>query len=172
MAPRRKTKADEAEVEFVAAVEAVKAQSLAQRLFKCARLLDEQAVARLPTTPGAPRIRPAHTKLYPHIDHGGTRLTELARRMGISKQAVGQLVDDLEAMGALERVPDPEDGRAKLICFSRSPGVSILDGFAVLRDFETELAEAIGAARAARLHRDLGVLLAELEAREAASTDE
>ena len=63
-------------------------------------------------------IRPAHTALFPHIDLSGTRQTALARRMGVSKQAVGQLVSELEQMGALERVPDPSDGRARLVRFA------------------------------------------------------
>lgn len=149
---------------FVERVEEAKAQSVAQLLFKCARLLNEQAVARIGQAPGAPRLRPAHTSLFPHIDHGGTRLTELARRLGISKQAVGQLVDELEQMEVVERVPDPSDGRAKLICFSQRPGRSLLDGLRGLRELEAELEQEIGEQRMAALHEALTVLLAVLEA--------
>lgn len=148
---------------FEAEVERAKAQSVAQLLFKCARLLNEQAVARIEQPEGVPRIRPAHTSLFPHIDLEGTRLTTLAGRLGISKQAVGQLVDELEQMGALERVPDPSDGRAKLIRFSRASGRSLLDGLAHLGRIEAELREAIGGARMDALHDGLGALLAELE---------
>ena len=101
-------------------------------------------------------LRAAHTNLFPHIDLGGTRLTDLARRVGISKQAVGQLVDELEEMGALERVPDPEDGRAKLIRFgSDDEGSLLLRGLAVLGELETELEEHIGPRRMKELHRAL-----------------
>lgn len=142
---------------------AAKAASVAQLLFKAARLLNERAVARARTPPGAPRLRPAHTGLFPHIDLAGTRLTELARRLGISKQAVGQLVDELEQMGAIERVPDPADGRAKLIRFSRRPGRSLLDGLRHLQTIEAELAEELGAERMRALHEGLTALLAVLE---------
>lgn len=151
---------------FAAKLEREKAASVAQLLFKCARLLNEQAVGRIESPPGAPRLRPAHTSVFPHVDLDGVRLTELARRMGISKQAVGQLVDELEAMGALERIPDPTDGRAKLIRFSREPGASVLDGLAALRGFEAELEDALGARRMRSLHRDLSALLTALEDRD------
>jgi DNA-binding MarR family transcriptional regulator len=150
---------------FAARLEQPKAESVAQLLFKCARLLNEQALARVELPDGAPRLRPAHTSLFPHIDLAGTRLTELAKRMGISKQAVGQLVDELEQLGVIERIADPEDGRAKLIRFRKKPGKSLLDGLAHLRRFESELGEEIGPERMAALHDALTALLAVLERR-------
>lgn len=166
MAKRRKSSAaSEPDPTFVARLEQAKAQSVAQLLFKCARLLNEQALARLEQAEGAPRIRPAHTSLFPHIDLAGTRLTELAKRMGISKQAVGQLVDELEQLEVIERIADPEDGRAKLIRFRQRPGASLLDGLAHLRRFESEIGESLGAARMAALHDGLTALLALLERR-------
>lgn len=161
MAKRRKTRSVEAE--FVEQVEQAKAASVAQLLFKCARLLNEQALARIEQPEGEPRIRPAHTSLFPHVDHEGTRLTTLAQRLGISKQAVGQLVDELEQMGALERVPDPSDGRAKLIRFPTKGEGSLLAGLAHLRELEAELGEAIGAQHMAALHEGLTALLGVLE---------
>jgi DNA-binding MarR family transcriptional regulator len=151
------------EPDYAGKVEAAKSASVAQLLFKAARLLNERAIARVEPEAGAPRLRPAHTSLFPHIDLAGTRLTELARRLGISKQAVGQLVDELEQMGAIERIPDPEDGRAKLIRFSRRPGRSLLDGLAHLRTIEAELAGELGPDRMQALHEGLTALLAVLE---------
>jgi DNA-binding MarR family transcriptional regulator len=147
--------------------ERAKRASLAQVLFKSARLLNEQALARIREQTGKP-IRPAHTTLFPHLDLEGTRLTDLARRVGISKQAVGQLVGDLEAMGWLERVPDPEDGRAKLVRFTRRRGKSsAMDGLALLGDMESELRRELGAESFDQLADLLGRLLDLLERREA-----
>lgn len=134
------------------ALEAVKRASWAQLLMKCARLVNERAIAQLPTPADGPRLRAAHTTLFPHIDLEGTRLTELARRVGVSKQAVGQLVDELEASGVLERRPDPADRRAKLIKFSESAGRTLLDGMAKLRETEAELSAVIGQRRADDLY--------------------
>jgi DNA-binding MarR family transcriptional regulator len=53
-----------------------------------------------------------------YLDSGGTRSAEVARRMGVSKQAVGRMVRDLEALGLLAQAPDPSDGRATLVRFT------------------------------------------------------
>ncbi len=60
-------------------------------------------------------IRHSHGCVFRWVEPDGTRLTELAENAGHSKQAVGEFVCDLEAMGYVERVPDPLDGRAKII---------------------------------------------------------
>lgn len=139
-----------------AELEAKKRGSVAQLLFKCARLLDEQAIARVRERAGVPQLRPAHTTLFPHIDLEGTRITEIARRVGISKQAVAQLVDELEAMGGLERVPDPTDGRAKLVRFAHRNGkLSLLGGLAFLHELEADLEGAVGKARMENLREGL-----------------
>lgn len=142
-----------------------KRASLGQVLMKAARLLNEQALARVRARTQQ-EIRPAHTAVFPHIDLQGTRLTVIADRMGLSKQAVGQLVGELEAMGAVERVPDPSDGRAKLVRFCQRNGKLVLfDGLAVLVEFEAELAEELGRERLDTLHEHLEALLDTLEAR-------
>ena len=141
-----------------------KRASLGQVLFKAARLLNEQGVAEVREQLGLDALRPAHMGLFPHIDLAGTRLTEIARRVGVTKQAVGQLVDELEAMGMLERVPDPADGRAKLVRFAGG-SQQLMRGLAVLGGIEAQLREELGARRFARLHRDLLELLALLERR-------
>lgn len=151
------------EPEFAARVEAAKSASVAQLLFKAARLLNERALASLPNPAQGPRLRAAHTSLFPHIDLEGTRLTELAKRLGISKQAVGQLVDELEQMGAIERIPDPEDGRAKLVRFSRKPGRTLLDGLRHLQTIEAELVAELGETQVQGLREGLVALLEVLE---------
>jgi len=140
--------------------EAAKQASTFQLLFRCARLVNELSLARVRERYGVPGLRAAHTALFPHLDMEGVRLTELARRVGVSKQAVGQLVDDLERMGALHRVPDPSDGRAKLIQFK---GRWLLDGIGVLMEVERELVEEAGAAEIAGLRAGLIAVLAAVE---------
>ena len=133
--------------------EAAKRASVAQLLMKCGRLLNERGVAHFGEQMGVDTLRAAHTNLFPYIEMEGTRLTELANRIGISKQAVGQLVDELEQMGVVERVPDPEDGRAKLIRFVHENGEPILmRGMAVLGELEAQMQDEIGARRMKHLH--------------------
>lgn len=139
---------------------------MGQVLFKCARLLDEQALARVRDRTGI-ALRRAHTALFPHIELEGTRLTELARRVGVSKQAVAPLVDEMVEMGVLERIADPEDARAKRIRFAARRGRSgLLEGLAVLAELERELAAVMGARKLAQLHALLTELLGALEARD------
>jgi DNA-binding MarR family transcriptional regulator len=64
---------------------------------------------------GYRELRPTHFRLlrYPGID--GIRPTELAQRLGTSKQAVNPLVNDLEHWGYLERRRDPTDQRGRVL---------------------------------------------------------
>ncbi len=63
-------------------------------------------------------LPPAAGGMLPYIDLEGTRGTELARRMGVSKQAAGKAVRDLEASGLVTRVQDLSDARAFKVQFS------------------------------------------------------
>lgn len=123
-------------------LDAARRQSTAQLLFKCSRLVNELALARLPEAMGG--VRASHTALFPHIRLEGTRQTELARRVGISKQAVGQLVDDLEAWDLVTRQPDPEDRRAKRVVWTEHGRAAMMNGLAHLRAIEQELEQAVG----------------------------
>jgi DNA-binding MarR family transcriptional regulator len=61
-------------------------------------------------------VRPGHGAVFLHVERRtGTRLGELARRAGVTKQSMMQVVDDLEARGYVRRVDDPADARAKLV---------------------------------------------------------
>lgn len=140
-----------------------KAASLGHLLFKSARLLNEIGVARVRRKFSLDALRPSHMQVLPHLDLEGTRATVLAQRMGITKQAVGQLLDDLEAMGMLERVPDPTDARARLVRFTEQGKAGIFEGLAVLAGVEAELVATVGAERLARMKEDLAVLLPVLE---------
>ena len=134
-------------------------------MFRCARLFNEAALGRMREEMGVAGIRASHTSLFPFIELEGTRLTDLAARLGVSKQAAGQLVEDLEQMGILERAPDPADGRAKLVRFSARGRRGLLEGLAVLRRMEAELSARLASGDMERLH---GILLRLLDALEAA----
>lgn len=142
--------------------ERIKRGSVFQLLFRCARRVNEEALARASRLYGA-EIRPVHTQIFPHLDLEGTRQTVLAERIGVSKQAVGQLVDELEQMGVLERVPDPSDGRAKLVKFTQREGASLMDGMKFLMAFEAEVAEVVGEEVMEAMGRGLIAVLDEVD---------
>jgi DNA-binding MarR family transcriptional regulator len=131
--------------------------SVAQLLFQAARLYNERAIAQVRQR--VPEARLAHTRLFPYIDLAGTRQTEVARRAGISKQAVGQLVDELVAAGFLTREPDPDDGRAQRVCFTDDGLAQLVAGFDVLDAIERALADRVGDATMTRLRADLARLI-------------
>jgi DNA-binding MarR family transcriptional regulator len=57
----------------------------------------------------------SHLRLLEHVPAEGARVTDLAARTRITKQALGQLATQLADRGYLETVPDPSDRRAKLL---------------------------------------------------------
>jgi DNA-binding MarR family transcriptional regulator len=160
------------EAVFRARLEAAKRESTIQLLFKAARLLDEEALERVAAArPGQVRLRRSHTSLFPHIALEGTRITELAERLGITKQAVSQLVDDLEALGVVARKPDPEDARARLVAFTELGREGLFEGLAVLRSLEKELSRDVGEKSMEHLRRALLAIVARFDGSNAGSDD-
>lgn len=148
---------------YLKRLEAEKAQSTIQLLFKAARLLNEKAIGRARARTNVP-LRTVHTTVLPHVGFEGTRLTDLAAKLGVSKQAAGQLVDELVEFGHLERVPDPTDARAKVIRYSKKGKAGILEGLAILKELEGELTEIVGASAMRTMHEALAkVVSRELE---------
>jgi DNA-binding MarR family transcriptional regulator len=64
---------------------------------------------------GHTSIRPKHGAVFANIDRDGARATVLAERSGMGKAAMGELIDELERLGYVERHPDPADRRAKMV---------------------------------------------------------
>lgn len=139
-------------------LERAKRESVGQLLFKCARLFNERAIQRVNQAATHPVLRPAHTNLFPHIDFAGTRVVDLARKLGISKQAVSQTVAELEELGVVETVRDVSDARAKLVRFTEAGRSAITHGLTVLVEIEKELEASVGAHHMARLHEALRAL--------------
>jgi DNA-binding MarR family transcriptional regulator len=124
-------------------IDAAKQRNLGNLLLRSARLFDALAFERW--SAGHPSIRRAHLQLMPHLDLDGTRITELARRAEISKQAVGQLVTDMEAGGYVERVPDPSDQRAKIVVLTKRGRDAVIEGLSVFDALKSELIAELGA---------------------------
>jgi DNA-binding MarR family transcriptional regulator len=146
-----------------ASFEAEKRASTLQVLLKCARLANERAMSRVNERAGASVFRQALANLLPHISLEGTRMTELAERVGVSKQAVSKLVAEFVDLGMLELAPDPDDGRAKLVRFTPRGVEGIRDGLAVLASVEAEIASKIGKKRLRALREGLVAMLDALE---------
>lgn len=118
-------------------------------------MANERAIAAARVAHELPKLRAAHMALFPHLDLEGTRSTELARRMDISKQAVGQLLDELEDFGVIERTRDPVDGRARLVRLTGRGQRAMLLGLETLINVEAEIAAQLGKRSMADLRRIL-----------------
>jgi DNA-binding MarR family transcriptional regulator len=109
---------------------------------------------------GFPDLRAAHAAPFMVIDPGGTRASRLAERAGMTKQAMGELVAYLTRRGYLESVPDPTDGRARLVRPTERGWLAVEAGVEVITAFEAWLHDRLGADGVRLLRRDLGLILA------------
>jgi DNA-binding MarR family transcriptional regulator len=106
-------------------------------------------------------IRPGHGCVFGNIDPDGSRLTDLAFRANMTKQSVSEVTNDLERRGYVERVPDPGDGRAKIIRLTpRGREVQVI-GRRLIDEAEQEWAERFGEERIAALREALEAITAE-----------
>jgi DNA-binding MarR family transcriptional regulator len=90
------------------------------------------------------QVSAAHIHITRHLAVEGSRLTELASAAGMSKQAMGDLVDQCAAWGLVTRERDPLDARARRVCFTPM-GLAWLDAFRqAVAQAEAEFRAAVG----------------------------
>ena len=103
----------------------------------------------------AEELPPSAAALLPYIDLEGTRGTELARRMGVSKQAAGKAVRDLESAGLVTRISDAADARAFLVKFSPQGMRYMMKLHEAIETIEGDYADLLGAENARILRESL-----------------
>jgi DNA-binding MarR family transcriptional regulator len=108
---------------------------------------------------GHRHARPVHGFALQAIGRDGTTVTELGRRLGISKQAAAKTAAGLEQLGYVVRVPDSRDGRA--VRLHRTPhGEHMLaTSAAILERVRRRWSQVIGADRLAGLEDTLTELV-------------
>ena len=90
------------------------------------------------------QISAAHIHMTRHLSLQGSRLTELAQAAGMTKQAMGNLVDQCEAWGLIRRENDSRDARARRIVFTEM-GLAWLAAFQMaVAQAESEFKDAVG----------------------------
>ena len=90
------------------------------------------------------QLTAAHVQITRHLPVEGTRLTELVARAGVTKQAMGKLVDQCEAWGLVRRTSDRLDARARTVRFTPI-GQAWLGAFQMaVAQAEDEMRQAIG----------------------------
>lgn len=88
--------------------------------------------------------RDSWNNVMPHIPASGIRLTDLAARANMTKQAMAELVAEIERRGYLQRTTDPADRRAKIIEFTDQGRATVNLALSALAELETEIAGRLG----------------------------
>lgn len=127
-------------------------------LFAGFRSLIDQLHAELAER-GHPDLRPAYGFAMQAIGVRGATASEIGRRLGVSKQAAGKTVDRLEALGYVERVEDPGDGRRKLIRLTHRGLDSLAQAAEVFDELRARWVALLGADGVARLESSLRVVV-------------
>lgn len=133
-------------------------ENLAILLREPFRAIDGELIGRLAAS-GHPQVRSAHGNVFRFLDDAGTRVSVLAERAGMTKQAMAQLVAHLEQHGYVERVPDPGDRRAKLVRATDRGREAFAVARELVRELDARLTERLGEAKL----RQLRSLLEELD---------
>ncbi|CAM4309785.1 MAG: winged helix DNA-binding protein [Comamonas sp.] len=90
------------------------------------------------------KVGAAHIHITRHLSLAGDRLTDLAEKAGMSKQAMADLVAQCEAWGLVTREIDARDARAKRVRFTQS-GLAWLKAFHdAVAQAQAEFREAVG----------------------------
>ncbi|HEX5690776.1 MAG TPA: MarR family transcriptional regulator [Roseiflexaceae bacterium] len=126
-----------------AKIDELRQQHIGRLLLRAHRAFSMLAIDKLRLR-GHAGLSLAHTNLLANLDLGGTRITTLAERLGISKQAVGHLALDLEQRGYVERSVDVSDRRATLLTFTDAGWRFLQDAHLIKREIESEYQEILG----------------------------
>jgi len=109
-------------------------------------------------------VRVSHFALVRNMDPDGTRITVLARRAGMTKQAMGQLVRELTLLGYVELWQDRTDRRAKLVTYTEKGRRLAGDAARVVADVHQEFKQALGKGGMKDLRKLLSKLADKFEA--------
>lgn len=124
------------------------------RLFLAFRMIIDEVHAEL-AEHGHPELRPMHGFVFQAIGPGGTTAVELGRRLGVSKQAAGKMVESLERAGYVERGTDPADARRKIVRLTARATDSLARSARIFERIRGDWVRSLGADRVRALEHDL-----------------
>lgn len=119
--------------------------------------LNDAVMARLAER-GHSAVRSAHSAVFQYLDDAGTTVSLLAERAQVTKQAMAELVQHLEAHGYVRRVPDPRDRRAKLVLPTDRGREVLVIARLIVPELEERVAGIIGPHRLQALKADLDAI--------------
>lgn len=136
--------ADELHPDNHAAIAALRQNHIGRLLLNAQRNYSLQALRKLRER-GHAGLGLEHTNMIAQLDLHGTRMTTLAERLGVTKQAIGKVVGELEAKGYVRREADPADRRAAVIGFTAEGWRFLQDAHEVKQEIEAEYGAVLGA---------------------------
>lgn len=108
---------------------------LARLLMAASTVVNARSLAAIDPD-GTSGVRLAHVPVIAALEARGSRVSDLAPRIGHTRQSVAALVDDLEAAGIVELAPDPTDRRATLVRLSADGAAFCARATAMMQDAE------------------------------------
>jgi DNA-binding MarR family transcriptional regulator len=123
-------------------------------LFIANRSLEQRAHDAI-VAAGITDITLAQARVASRIGPLGTRISDLAAQARVTKQTAAFLVQQLEAVGYVERVPDPDDGRARLVRLTASADQVVSAANAEVERALGEWAQHVGPERLRQVHQTL-----------------
>jgi DNA-binding MarR family transcriptional regulator len=126
-----------------AQLEELRQRNIGKLFLQAHRAFSERSIEKLRAR-GHAGLGLAHTQLLIHLELVGTRITTLAERAGVTKQAMGQLADALSAQGYVTKTTDPADRRATLVNFTDRGWQFLRDAHLVKREIEAEYTALLG----------------------------
>ncbi|WP_329024740.1 MarR family winged helix-turn-helix transcriptional regulator [Streptomyces sp. NBC_00690] len=106
------------------------------------QLVLSEFVSRLDAA-GYAELRPMHGLVFQVLQGPGATSSELAEQLGVTKQAAGQIIDDLEKRGYVERQPHPAGGRRKLVVLTTKAKEHLAVAGRVLHGLEAQLTKQL-----------------------------
>lgn len=116
---------------------------LGVRLLLASRALFDELHRRLGIA-GHERLRPAHGFLFQAVGADGATASEIAARLAMTKQAARLVVDELAALGYVERGRDPQDARRRPVALTARGEDALRRSRAILAELHAELAAELG----------------------------
>lgn len=125
------------------------------RLLQSAAASMNSAVFQKVTSQGHPQIRPSHVAMFVNLDVDGTHISVLAERAGISRQAMGVIVREVERLGYITTELDVADRRATIVQLTARGVEFCVLAIAVSDEWNASVATLLGAEQAELMRQQL-----------------
>lgn len=130
-------------------------RNLRQLLLRRSEWFEERVLDAAPRF-GYHYVTPAMHRLFAHMPTHPVSISELARRLAVTRQAVHQTVGEACRRGIVELTDDPLDARVRNVRFTDQGHRMVRKAAQVVRGLEDDLERRLGKRDLAALRRILG----------------